>query len=102
MSEQEKQRIKAAIDQAIDYVVSPPKLRENIKLAMEVLKETFPELEALKKPMRKLPDEISIEWFFLLPPYEWWRKIERMFKKKQHEEALAYLALLAVKLKVYE
>lgn len=80
-----------------------PPLKEDIQIVLNKIKEAFPELEALKGPMSRLPEVITLPWFEMLPIYDIFMTVERKLKKKpfmpQHvRDAFANLLWLAVNL----
>jgi len=72
-------------------------------MVLNKLKEAFPDLDALRAPMSQLGEEISREWFDILPIYNLFMTVEKKLKKKpfmpQHaRDTFANLLWLSVNL----
>jgi len=59
-----------------------PPSKEDMFLVLNKIKETFPELEALRGTFTSLPGKISYQWWKLLPIYDIFFTVERKLKKK--------------------
>lgn len=98
--QEKKQQIAKAL---IEAMRNHPPSKQDMYLVLNKMKEAFPELEALRGPMAKLPGEISVQWFLMLPIYDIFRTVERKLKKKplhpeRAKDAFAHLLWLATKL----
>jgi len=99
LQEKKRQIAKALIEATRNH----PPSKEDMYEILNKIKEVFPELEALKIPISRLPGKISLQWFNILPIYNIFMTVERKLKKKPFmpqyaSDAFAHLLWLAVNL----
>jgi len=82
LGEQLEEKKRLISQTIINAMRNHPPLKEDMLLILSQIKETFPELEALRRPMRRLSDKITLPWFQMLPIYDIFITVERKLKKK--------------------
>jgi hypothetical protein len=101
LEEDEFSKTKKAIAEALkDATRNHPPLKEDSQKILSELKKAFPELEALKGTMSKLPGAIGLSWFKMLHIFDLLRAIEREINKKPYNASrarrvFAYIVWLA-------
>jgi len=96
------QKKKQQIVEAIIYAMrNHPPMKDDMFVVFNKIKETFPELEALRETFVSVPrGKISRQWWELLPIYDIFFTVERKLKKKPFSiwwamDTFAYLVWLA-------
>lgn len=102
-SEQLQEKKHQIVKALIVAMRNHPPLKKDMNMILNKIKEAFPELEALKGPMSKLPGAITLPWFKMLPIHDIFITVERKLRKKpfhpeRAKDAFAHLLWLATKL----